>query len=366
MDVAKGLLELAMPSPVRINGLGIAAPDTVCSSQDGLEIARAAETPLDRDELAKLYSDVRIDSRSLLFGSRALQERIIEPVRQGGASTSQRLEHYRPAALALASRSAHAALASAQVDPERITHLVTVSCTGAESPGVWRGLHDELELPNDVARANIGFMGCHGALNGLAVARAFAAENPSNVVLLVCVEICSIHYHVAAPLRDQAVANAIFADGAASAVVSRDHHGPVLDCFTSRLFPGTSDLMTWRIGDRGFEMRLSPRVPIVLKRSVSEWITTWLGERGLCIGDIGSWAIHPGGRDILEGVRRGLGLSEQLLAPSLGVLAEQGNMSSSTVLWILKKLLDGGGRLPTVAMAFGPGLVGEGVLLTDR
>ena len=366
MAFTQGLLELTMASTIRINGIGTASPGTTFTSEEGLRVARMANSSLSDSELSKLYKDVRIDSRSLVLDPEEMQERILEPVRARGQSTRQRLEHYNPAAVALAHRSANIALDRSDRDPGSVTHLVTVSCTGVESPGAWLGVHQALGLRDDVSRTHIGFMGCHGAMNGLAAARAFAAEDSSNVVLLICMEICSIHYHVGSEFRDQAIANALFADGAASVIISQVNQGPVLDCFSSRLFPDTSELMTWRVGDNGFEMRLSPRVPIVLKRAVSSWIGQWLEESGLSIEDIGSWAIHPGGRDIVEGVRQGLGLSQDQMAPSLELLAKQGNMSSSTVLWIIKRLIDDGCRGSMVAMAFGPGLVGESVLLIDK
>ena len=366
MAITPGLLELIMTSTVRINSIGTASPEAIFTSEDGLRVARMANSSLGDSDLSKLYKDVRIDSRSLILDPEDIQERILEPVRARGQSTRQRLEHYKAAAVALAHRSAAIALAQSDRDPGSITHLVTVSCTGAESPGAWLGVHQALGLRDDVSRTHIGFMGCHGAMNGLAAARAFAAEDPSNAVLLICMEICSIHYHVGSEFKDQAIANALFADGAASVIISQANQGPVLECFSSRLFPDTSELMTWRIGDNGFEMRLSPRVPIVLKRGVSSWIGQWLEESGLSIEDIGSWAIHPGGRDIVEGVRQGLGLSHDQMVPSLEMLAKQGNMSSSTVLWIIKRLIDDECSGSLVGMAFGPGLVGEGVLLIDR
>ena len=366
MAITQDLLELRMGSTVRLNSIGTASPGTTFTSEDGLHVARMADTSLGDSELSKLYKDVRIDSRSLILGLEEMREHILEPVRNRGQTTSHRLRHFNAAAVALACRSSTIALDRSGRDPASITHLVTVSCTGAESPGAWLGVHQALNLRDDVSRTHIGFMGCHGAMNGLAAARAFAAEDPSNVVLLICMEICSIHYHVGSEFRDQSIANALFSDGAASVIISQVDQGPALDCFSSRLFPDTSELMTWRVGDNGFEMRLSPRVPIVLKRSVSSWIAQWLEKSGLSIEDIGSWAIHPGGRDIVEGVRQGLGLSRDQMGPSLDVLANQGNMSSSTVLWIINRLIDDGCRGSMVAMAFGPGLVGESVLLIDR
>ena len=206
-------------------------------------------------------------------------------------------------------------------------------------------------------------MGCNAAINGLAVANAFAQQDPAHVVLVVCVEVCSIHYAVGNCSWDQQVANALFADGSAAAVVAGQGDGPQLVAFGSHLFPDTSDLMSWTIGDHGFEMHLSPRVPIALKRSISSWVKPWLDRQHLSLEDIESWAVHPGGRDILEGVRRGLGLPVQALAPSLDILQRYGNMSSGTVLWILQELLSSNRPGPSLALAFGPGLVGEALLL---
>ena len=355
-----------MTSSVGICGIGTAAPDGVIGRQESLRLARLAVEGGEESKLAALYEGSGVHSRSLLHGEKELADRILEPLGDHGRSTRDRLEHYGDAAVDMACDSARIALMEAGAEAGEVTHLVTVSCTGAESPGPWLGIQNRLGLNEGIARTHVGFMGCHGALNGLAAARAFASEHPDHVVLLVCVEVCSIHYHVGGESWDRQVANAIFADGAASAVVSQRSGGPRLAGFSSRLFPGTSELMSWRIGDHGFDMRLSPRVPVVLKRAVSPWITSWFKGLGLDFDDIGAWAVHPGGRDILEGVRQGLGLEHEQLEPSMNILRNHGNMSSSTVLWILRDLITSGCRGPVVCLAFGPGLVGEGVLLVDE
>lgn len=280
-----------------------------------------------------------------------------------GASTKMRLSHFLPAASELSAAASSRALSRAEVTPDSITHLVTVSCTGAESPGLDHALIERLGLPLDVRRIHVGFMGCHGAINGLAAAAAFAAADPRARALLACAEVCSLHYQLT-DRRDRLIANAIFSDGAASAVVGPPDRGPVITAFASRVFPGTAELMRWEIGDNGFEMTLSPRVPSVLRRSVAQWVDEWLEKHGLARADIRSWAVHPGGRDILEGVRRGLDLAPERLNASHGVLDRHGNMSSGTVLWVIDELLRNERPFPLVGMSFGPGLSAEAVLLT--
>ncbi|HAW96469.1 MAG TPA: type III polyketide synthase, partial [Phycisphaerales bacterium] len=213
-----------------------------------------------------------------------------------------------------------------------MTHLVTVSCTGARSPGIDHGLIERLGLSPDVSRTHVGFMGCHAGLNGLAVASAFVRADPDAVVMLVCVELCSLHYQVDDPRWDQQVANAIFADGAACALIGSSADAPRVTGALSRVFPDTASRMGWEIGQHGFRMTLSPRVPGLIRRHLGSWLEQWLAPRGLTPVDIDRWVVHPGGRDILEGVRRGLELDPACLSESERVLERHGNMSSATIL----------------------------------
>ncbi len=230
--------------------------------------------------------------------------------------------------------------------------------------GVDVGLVERLSLNRNVSRTHIGFMGCHGALNGLRVASALSRSTPGTV-LVCCVELCSLHHQYT---RDpqQIVANSLFSDGAAAVVgSSRDYAGQcwqLLDQF-STVLPDTADNMAWRIGDHGFEMRLSPAVPAIVKREVGPWLAARLAEHSLRIADVKSWAIHPGGPRILAACGESLGLAAGQLVPSQQVLADYGNMSSPTVLFILKELLADGRNLPCVMLAFGPGLTIEAALV---
>jgi predicted naringenin-chalcone synthase len=246
-----------------------------------------------------------------------------------------------------------------------ITHLVTVSCTGFAAPGMDTGLIKSLGLCRTVQRAHLGFMGCHGALNGLQVTRAIAGADPAAHVLLCAVELCSVHFQYNWE-PDQSVPNALFADGAA-AVVGGPAGATSADAWQvaatgSCLFDDTEDDMTWHIGDHGFEMKLSRRVPDLLGAHLRPWLEKWLGQNCLQLDDIGSWAVHPGGPRILSAVEESLDLPRGALAVSREVLAECGNMSSPTVLFILDRLRSRQALRPCVALGFGPGLVAEAAL----
>jgi predicted naringenin-chalcone synthase len=237
-------------------------------------------------------------------------------------------------------RAAQVALERAGIEAGRVTHLVTVSCTGFGAPGIDAALIRGLGLGAGTQRTHVGFMGCHGALNGLRVARAFAEADPAACVLVCAVELCSLHFHYTDD-PEKMVANALFADGAAAAIVGSAHHGsgPCIAACGSCLVPDSRDAMTWRIGDFGFEMTLSSRVPGILHDHLRSWLERWLGEQGLKLEDVGSWAVHPGGPRVLSTVAECLGLDEAALQVSREVLSEHGNMSSPTVLFILERLL---------------------------
>lgn len=291
----------------------------------------------------------------------------------GGPSTSERMERYAMQAGDLAVKAAAGALAQAEIAASEITHLVTVSCTGFRAPGVDLSLIRGLGLPASTERSHIGFMGCHGALNGLRLARAYGDSNPRAVVLMVAVELCSLH-HQYGWQPDRVVANALFADGAAAVVGRGSTTSAMLDrknsssawnvvANGSQVLPDSEDVMSWRIGDHGFEMTLSPLVPDMIRQSLKPWLTEWLAAEGYALKDVGSWAIHPGGPRILSACEEALGLNANQLQPSRDVLAQHGNMSSPTVLFILHDLIQSHAERPIVALAFGPGLSIEAMLL---
>jgi predicted naringenin-chalcone synthase len=280
-----------------------------------------------------------------------------------GPATANRMACYADRAAPLAARAAQEALADADLSPGTITHIVTVSCTGFTAPGVDISLIRELGLSPHVERTHIGFMGCQAALNGLRVAAALVRSSPGVRVLLCAVELCGLHLQYSVQ-PDAIVANSLFADGAAAAVLGRsdDDDRWCVSGHGACLIPDSLDAMTWTIGNHGFTMTLSPQVPSFIEKHLPPWIDTWLDRHHLTLSDVGSWAIHPGGTRIVSAVERALRLDASAGNAARSVLAEHGNMSSPTVLFVMKRLMDADAGRPCVAIAFGPGLSVEAAL----
>ncbi|HEY1376945.1 MAG TPA: type III polyketide synthase [Gemmataceae bacterium] len=360
-----------------IFGMGTALPPTRLSKADAERVARAmcCSTPEHAELVAALYRQAGIDSRHILFDEPVVRD-VLDGTRHTGSPylpagadnpgppTSVRMKTYEDHALPLARQAAAAALADAGLDPATVTHLVTVSCTGFAAPGVDVGLIKRLGLRPTTERTHVGFMGCHGALNGLRVARGYADADPAARVLVCAVELCSLHYHYGwNPKR--MVANALFADGAAAVVGGQSDGGEHwrVAATGSCLFPDSEYAMTWSVGDHGFDMTLSTRVPNLIAANLRPWAERWLRQQGLAVADIKSWAVHPGGPRVLTDVEAALGLAPDMTAVSREVLGECGNMSSPTVLFLLDRLRRRGAPLPCAALGFGPGLVVEAALI---
>lgn len=280
-------------------------------------------------------------------------------------STGARNDRYRELAPPLFVDSARDALDRAGVDAGDVTHVVTVSCTGFTQPGPDLAIVHALGLRPTVFRQHIGFMGCCAAFPALRVAAAFAESDPSAVVLVVCAELCTLHVRTSDD-PDQIVANSVFGDGAAAAVVTADGPGLRLDAFATTVVPEGASEMAWNIGDEGFEMVLSTAVPRLIEAHAVEAVTPVLERVGWSAEDVPVWAVHPGGRAILDRTASALALSEESLRASRTVLREHGNMSSATVLFVLREALDAApaSGTPVVALAFGPGLTVETAALT--
>ncbi len=315
-----------------------------------------------------LYRRSGVHERGVVISDGAGGQSFYEPG-SPGPGTAARMAFFARHAPGLAARATGHAIERAMVDPRSITHVVTVSCTGMASPGVDLELVERLGLSADVERVNVGFMGCHGAINGLRVARGLVAADPDALVLVCCVELCSVHFQSLDAGAERAddgasVANALFGDGAAACVLAGGPGGgPEIRSLASRVFSDSSEEMSWRVGDEGFRMTLSARVPGLIGDHIAGWIDPWLDRVGLARSAVGSWAVHPGGPRVLDAVRAGLGLEERATAVSKAVLREHGNMSSATVLFILERMLRDECAKPIVGLAFGPGLSGEAVLI---
>jgi predicted naringenin-chalcone synthase len=277
---------------------------------------------------------------------------------QRGPTTKCRSDRYAQEAMPLALRACREAIVDAKLEPEAITHIVVITCTGFYAPGIDVELIEELGLNPETERVQVGFMGCHGAINGLRVARGLIAAEPTAKVLMVSIELCSLHYQYGWD-TDRVVSNAIFADGSAAVVLSAgDEYEtcPAVVATGSRLVLDSKQAMTWRIGDYGYEMTLSAEVPGLIEAKLHGFITAWLAKQGLTLNDIGGWNVHPGGPRILLAVENALGLPKSCLEHSRAILADHGNMSSATMLFIMRRFMDHKVPGPWLMLGFGPGL----------
>jgi predicted naringenin-chalcone synthase len=357
-----------------ILGMGTAVPAHRLRQDDS---ARVAARLIDADDdqaavLAELHRQTQIDGRHMAIGEAVVRDILAGTASSGspfrtcgpgglGPDTAQRMAVYMEQALPLARQAARRAVDEARLPPDAITHLVTVSCTGFAAPGFDLGLIQSLELRPTVERTHVGFMGCHGALNGLRVARAYADADPAARVLLCAMELCSIHYHYTwNPKR--LVGNVLFADGAAALVGGAGEADWRACASGSCLFPRSAHAMTWTIGNHGFDMTLSAKVPGLIADNLRPWLEAWLRGHGLAIGDVRSWAVHPGGPRIITAVESALGIDRTRTWASREILTQYGNMSSPTVLFILERLRAANAARPCVAVGFGPGLVAEAAL----
>jgi len=363
---------------VMILGMGNALPKRSIGQQDAAKLAEAFSCHNEKQGrlLPVLYERTRVDRRaSVLLEPNGTEERAAQSFFHAlrhrddrGPDTESRMSRYAAEAPGLALLSSKKALAEAHVLPNNIGHLVTVTCTGFAAPGFDIALIKGLGLSSGVTRTHIGFMGCHGIFNGLRVASALARENPKKGVLLCSVELCSLHFAYGWQ-PDRVVTNALFADGSSAAVISAVDgtsngrtQGWILSACGSELFPDSEEAMTWEIGNHGFKMSLSARVPGLIGTHLRPWLTSWLEKQGLPMAEVRSWAIHPGGPRVLDTVVSALKLPDAAAGTSRRVLAENGNMSSATILFILDRLVRDQAPTPCVALGFGPGLVVEAAL----
>lgn len=253
---------------------------------------------------------------------------------------------------------------------EQITHVVTASCTGFSNPGMDFYLVTDLGLDPAVQRYHLGFMGCYAAFPALRMARQFCEADPRAVVLVLCLEFCSLHLRLHGG-PDATLANALFADGAACALVhAREEWAERslyrLDRFASALAPGGEKDMAWTIGDKGFDIVLSSYVPGIIESNIAALVDPLLGSAHLSREKVAHWAVHPGGKAILDKVEKGLGLPAGAIEVSRSVLRQFGNMSSATILFVLEEIARRNRalrELAVCAVAFGPGLTIELAIL---
>lgn len=290
-------------------------------------------------------------------------------------TTAERNKIYSRESQRLAVALARQAIANCpDLEPSEITHVVTVSCTGFCNPGPDYHIINELGLSSATQRYNLGFMGCYAAFPGLRMAKQFCEADPEAVVMVMCLELCTLHLQLNGG-EDSMLANSLFADGAAAAIVSartpqEDQSCYQLGAFHSNLIPSGKGDMAWTIGDLGFDIALSSYVPKIIGANILDAVQPVLASGTLALEDIKTWAVHPGGKAIVDNVVKSLGLADEQVAASRKILRQYGNMSSATILFVLQEILREQNRPlheDVCAMAFGPGLTVEmGLLQAQR
>lgn len=322
-----------------------------------------------------IYNRSGIETRHSVLGDfadpgEASIYRVDEAGEMISPGTAERNAVYARASKELAVQVARQAIDECpDFDRAEVTHVIYASCTGFTNPGPDYHIIRELGLRQDTQRYTLGFMGCYAAFPALRMAAQFCVADPNAVVLVVCLELCTLHMQIDTK-PDNILANSLFADGAAAAIVSaREPDGSVpyydLRGFASALLPSGEAEMAWDIGDKGFNIVLSSYVPDIIGANVHELARTLLTRNALSLSDIQEWAVHPGGRSILDKVEQSLHLPPSALEASRNVLADYGNMSSATILFVLKELLENADaeQATTMAMAFGPGLTVETAIM---
>lgn len=322
--------------------------------------------------LGKIYASSGIDTRHSVLSdyTRDVPEDFgfyppnwaLEPF----PTTAARMKLYEKWSVDLAEEACRKALSESGARPGEVTHLIFTTCTGLFAPGPDILLLGRLGLGPRVQRSVLGFMGCYAGFNGLRMAGQILAAEPEAVVLQACVELCTLHFQKE-PLPDFIVANSLFGDGASAAVYARP----------GRFKKGLGDLvathslvendslehMSWRIGPSGFEMRLDREVPARLKAAAPGFVAELLTKADLAREE-SAWAIHPGGRKIVDEIQGALHLTDSEVSSSREILRDCGNMSSATILFVLDRELRRPSSRAVTAVGFGPGLTMEGAVLS--
>lgn len=346
-----------------ILGLGTAVPASYVSQEHALNLMQEIFAFDDGRlaQLEKIYLNSGIKKRHTVL---AEFKNFFKQTPHPGMTL--RNDVYKSEAIKIAYEAVVQALKKWGGDPQTITHIISVSCTGVVIPGIEFSLMNLLNLKRSIYRLGINFMGCFGAFKGLEVAHAFAKENTKNRVLVVCTELCSLHLQPG-PSADSLMANSIFADGAAAVIVGcepSEKERPFWEIVKHSSFglENSTEQMSWEARDHGLEMKLSTYVPISISRQIhsfsEELVAPYATLSESC------WAIHPGGKAILQTIEKKLSLKKSQTQASWDTLESYGNMSSSTFLFVLDRLIELKDTSRwTAGLGFGPGLSVEGLLL---
>lgn len=276
----------------------------------------------------------------------------------------KRMELYNEAAIPLSEKVILDCI-KGRIHKEEITHLITVSCTGMSAPGLDLLLTEQMNLPVNIMRTSVNFMGCYAAIHALKIADAFCKTSPAANVVIVCTELCTLHFQTA-PTTDNLTSSLLFGDGCAAMLVQPDDAGKGLQLqhfFSEVSFKGRND-MAWKVSASGFLMTLSGYIPELIKADFKNLVDKALAAQNKTQQDITHWCIHPGGKKILDAIAESISLQKEELNYAYEVLRDYGNMSSPTVVFVLQKILNelhaqSNTGQTVFGAAFGPGLTME-------
>jgi alpha-pyrone synthase len=362
---------------IGITAIGVANPEYKRNQQETVDLISASiNLSLAEKRLLKsVYKATGIESRHSVLSDYCKNPGEFDFFPNDQTSpfptTAARMKIYKEQALPLAHTAIYNCFQQLpEFNPASITHLITVSCTGMYAPGIDIEIIQGLKLNPSIKRTAINFMGCYGAFNGLKVAEVICKAEPDATVLVVCVELCTIHFQNNFNL-DNMISNAIFADGAAAVLVQPSPQTDKffgLNRFYCDLLPQTQQQMAWQIADHGFDIVLSSYIPDIIQTGIAHFTQTLLDKNGWTTSQIDLYAIHPGGIKILEACETSLNITKEHNYHSYEVLRKYGNMSSATVLFVLKSIWDSLSKEDdnknVFSCAFGPGLTLESMLLT--
>ncbi len=354
----------------KIISIGTALPPFRHVQEDILHFMQPvyAFTETDKRKLKFLYHQSGIKTRYSVIAdySRPLHEWKFYPQTENldpFPSLEQRMLWYNKYAAPL-SVDAIRDCTAGKIHPREITHLITVSCTGMSAPGLDLHIMELMDLPKNIFRTSVNFMGCYAAIHALRLADAICHADKQARVLIVCTELCTLHFQREATM-DNIASSLLFADGAAAALVCPDEQegrGIHLSGFYAEVLPKGKKDMAWELSSTGFLMTLSNYIPDLIEEDFGMLVSRALEKKGLSQDAITHWCIHPGGKKILESIYKSLHFSNGHLKESYEVLSEHGNMSSPTILFVLDKIMNNlDYKRPNTIFgaAFGPGLTME-------
>ena len=358
----------------KIISIGTAVPAYKHQQQDILQFMQRiyAFNEADKRKLRFLYKQSCIDTRYSVVGdySRTMPEWKFYPHSENMEpfpSLEQRMIWYNRYAAPLSLDAIRHCL-EGKLKNQEITHLVTVSCTGMSAPGLDLQLAELMDLPRTVYRSSVNFMGCYAAIHALKMADSICYSDMNAKVLIVCTELCTLHFQREATV-DNIASSLLFGDGSAAVLVVPDQFrtkGITIKSFYSEIIPKGKKDMSWELSSTGFLMTLSGYIPDLIEEDFEPLVSRALAKAGYSKDDIESWCIHPGGRKIVEVIQKSLQFAPEKLESSYEVLREYGNMSSPTLLFVLKNIMQHRNNVARekenknlFAAAFGPGLTME-------